>query len=104
MRLRPFKSPMTDKIGVHIIRLDFDARKSFRCSGLEWEKIHGIEMFPPPPVELDESEAQELMDMLWQCGVRPTEGAGTAGSMRAVENHLKDMQRIAFDLLGRGRR
>jgi len=38
--------------------------------------------------------AQELMDQLWQCGLRPTEGAGTAGSMAAVQAHLQDLRQM----------
>ena len=44
-------------------------------------------------------EAQELMDELYRCGLRPTEGAGSAGQMAAVQQHLKDMRTIAFDRL-----
>jgi hypothetical protein len=40
-----------------------------------------------------------LMDQLWQCGLRPTEGTGSAGSLAATERHLKDMREIAFGLL-----
>ncbi len=46
-------------------------------------------------------KAQVLMDDLWASGLRPTEGSGSAGSLRATEKHLKDMQQIAFQLLGR---
>lgn len=45
---------------------------------------------------LNITAAQELMDSLWSCGVRPTEGAGTAGAMAAVQAHLKDLQRLVF--------
>ena len=38
--------------------------------------------------------AQVLMDDLWGCGIRPTEGAGTAGSMAAAQKHLADMRAI----------
>lgn len=51
------------------------------------------------PLTLLPSQAQELMDCLWQCGLRPTEGTGSAGSLAATERHLKDMQRIAMGLL-----
>ena len=44
-------------------------------------------------------EAQILMDDLWNAGLRPTEGAGSAGAMRAVESHLKDLRKIAFNRL-----
>jgi hypothetical protein len=51
------------------------------------------------PFVLDREMAQSLMDQLWTCGLRPTEGTGSAGSLTATQLHLKDMQTIAFDLL-----
>ena len=39
--------------------------------------------------------AQSLMDQLWDCGLRPTQAAGSAGAMEAVQNHLADMRKIA---------
>lgn len=44
-------------------------------------------------------DAQILMDELWNCGLRPSEGTGSAGSLAATERHLKDMQTIAMGLL-----
>ena len=49
-----------------------------------------------PSFTLDEITAQQLMDDLWHCGLRPTDGAGTAGAMRAVERHLEDMRTLVF--------
>jgi len=54
---------------------------------------------PEPVVSLPMEDAQTLMDELWRAGIRPTEGAGSAGSMAATERHLKDMQSITFGLL-----
>ena len=42
---------------------------------------------------------QVLMDDLWQCGIRPSEGQGSAGQLKAVENHLSDMRKITFKKL-----
>lgn len=53
-----------------------------------------------PVAYLKASECQVLMDDLWRAGIRPTEGAGTAGSMRATENHLADMRKIVAAKLG----
>lgn len=55
----------------------------------------------PPQHWADEltQEAQRLMDELWDCGLRPSEGTGSAGSLAATERHLKDMQTIAMGLL-----
>ena len=52
----------------------------------------------PPSFMLDEIKAQTLMDDLWNCGIRPTEGAGSAGAMSAVKHHLEDMRRLVFDI------
>lgn len=45
-----------------------------------------------PLLYLDMAEAQEIIDELWRCGVRPTDGAGSAGMMAAVQEHLKDLR------------
>ena len=53
-----------------------------------------------PTMRIDNTAAQALMDDLWAAGVRPTEGTGSAGSLRATEKHLADMRAIAFKKLG----
>lgn len=55
-----------------------------------------------PTLRLSNQEAQFLMDELWRCGIKPSEGTGSAGSLAATERHLKDMQTIAMDLLRKG--
>jgi hypothetical protein len=52
-----------------------------------------------PMVTLEPEVAQELIDSLWQCGLRPSEGSGSAGCLAATERHLKDMKAIAFHAL-----
>jgi len=49
-----------------------------------------------PSVRISRTAAQQLMDNLWQCGLRPTEGTGSAGSLKATERHLEDMRRLVF--------
>lgn len=49
-----------------------------------------------PFLELHPDTAQKLMDQLWQCGLRPTEGTGSAGAMAAVQKHLEDMRTLVF--------
>jgi hypothetical protein len=53
----------------------------------------------PPALYLKPHTAQHLMDSLWQCGLRPTEGTGSAGSLAATQRHLDDMRKIAFTAL-----
>ena len=52
--------------------------------------------FIEPCIRLETTEAQKLIDELWNCGLRPSEGTGSAGSLAATERHLKDMQRLVF--------
>jgi hypothetical protein len=47
-----------------------------------------------PTLRIRNDEAQELMDALWDAGLRPTEGTGSAGSLAATERHLADMRAI----------
>ncbi len=41
-------------------------------------------------------DAQALMDSLWDCGVRPTQGSGSAGSFEAQRPHLEDVRQLLF--------
>lgn len=51
------------------------------------------------PFLLDQVHAQTLMDDLWHCGIRPTEGSGSAGALAATERHLSDLRTIALHAL-----
>lgn len=53
-----------------------------------------------PFLTLKTGDAQRLIDELWDCGLRPSEGSGSAGALAATERHLKDMQEIARTFLG----
>ena len=52
-----------------------------------------------PFLEIEAQEAQQLMDDLWDCGLRPSEGTGSAGAMAATQKHLEDMKTITFHAL-----
>jgi len=66
---------------------------------VEWVIVEQENCYVEPMLRLGIQEAQKLMDELWQCGLRPTEGTGSAGSLAATERHLKDMQSVAMGLL-----
>jgi len=69
---------------------------------LKFVELTPDEKFMPiqPFLTFEMSDAQKLMDDLWDCGLRPSEGAGSAGSLKKTENHLSDMRKIAFHKLG----
>jgi hypothetical protein len=50
-----------------------------------------------PTLRLCTGEAQQLMDELWRCGLRPSEGSGSAGALAATERHLADMRQLVFN-------
>ena len=67
---------------------------------LIWERVEEDTAINPEPLfRLEQEDAQSLMDTLWDVGLRPSEGMGSAGQLAAVQNHLKDMQTIAFHYL-----
>jgi hypothetical protein len=70
-------------------------------SGLvyKFKELPFDDMFPAPSLHLDLSAAQQLMDELWQCGLRPTEGTGSAGAFAAQGKHLEDMRKLVFEHL-----
>lgn len=90
--------PFSDAVEIHLAeRKEFGlyvAQPAIFKEALEGENT-------VPFLRLRMQEAQRLMDELWGCGLRPSEGTGSAGSLRATEKHLSDMQRIAFMLLER---
>lgn len=49
-----------------------------------------------PLMRLTIDEASDLMNALWYCGIRPTNGEGSVGELKATQNHLKDMQKLVF--------
>jgi len=52
-----------------------------------------------PCFSLERSEAQHLMDRLWDAGLRPSEGSGSAGALLATQTHLEDMRALVFEQL-----
>ena len=64
-----------------------------------FEKLEEGQQIAGPTTELGTKAAQELMDDLWQCGIRPSEGTGSAGQLAATQRHLEDMQGIAKGVL-----
>lgn len=67
---------------------------------IEMRPLEPGERVEGPTLSLRLREAQELMDGLWACGLRPTEGSGSAGSLAATERHLRDMQQSAGEWMG----
>jgi hypothetical protein len=52
-----------------------------------------------PFMQISNEAAQQLMDELWRCGIRPADGTGSTGQLAATERHLADMRTLAFHAL-----
>lgn len=52
-------------------------------------------------MRLSYDEAQAMCDALWNAGLRPTQGHGSAGQLAATEKHLEDMRTLSNKLLGK---
>ncbi len=89
----------TQKIAVRIWQLRGMHGDQWLGKTTEFERFERNGQMIPPTLELDEQAAQELMDSLWDVGIRPAEGKGSAGQMGATLKHLEDMQAIAYQAL-----
>ena len=49
-----------------------------------------------PSFSLTPQEAQEMMNELWACGIRPHNGQGGPAQVEAMRDHLRDLQRVVF--------
>lgn len=90
--IRADRLPWNEEIELRFIVRDLERRQqSFgRIELVEF----GIAADVSPLTTLSETMAQELMDSLWRCGIRPTEGKGSAGQLAATERHLADLRAI----------
>lgn len=85
-------------VGLNVLRREFEPRRNLVATGLQFDVLpDGADVTGPPPLlGLTGDEAQQLMDELWNCGIRPAAGAGSAGSLAATERHLEDMRALVF--------
>ena len=86
------RSFMSRSFEFHIARLALEKRETSLARPVEFDIVPENTNFSAPAFSLGQEEAQGLMDELWNAGLRPTEGSGSAGSMAAVQVHLTDMR------------
>jgi len=92
------RSNWGDFIEIHLGDVPVRGRISI-LSNLEFTEIEDGSLLTDTPLTLETSVAQKLMDELWNCGLRPSEGSGSAGALLATQNHLKDMQKMTDRLM-----
>lgn len=93
-------APWSQTVDLYLFdRSDLDHRDRKRIQ-FEATVLGDDALVSEPSISLSEITAQRLMDQLWNCGFRPTEGSGSAGALAATQKHLDDMRKIAFSGLG----
>ena len=97
MKTNPFGRHYDVTIGCHINEEEVAVLGRIKIE--ELETISAV-VCPPPCMSLTVQRAQVLMDDLWECGIRPSEGSGSAGSLFATQNHLADMKTLLFHKMG----
>lgn len=82
---------------VHFWVVDRGNQQTAVAEPLTFRFVDNRNEMTDPSFTVEDDEAQQLMDELWRCGLRPTEGSGSAGSLAATERHLEDMRRLVFE-------
>ncbi len=100
-RIHVTSEPLQRAVQIFIAGKDIDGKRVI-VPKLEWVELSNEDLMVSnfsPTLYLRMENAQALMDDLWKVGFRPSEGTGSAGSLRATENHLKDMQQLIWKLI-----
>ena len=100
MQIRASRCPYSFGEMIDLRLFDPEARKFVRFAPAELVTVEpGDAVEIPPALQIKKSDAQMLIDTLWDCGLRPSEGSGSAGQLAAVQDHLKDVRLLAERLL-----
>lgn len=92
-------SGFSDTIAVHAAHQD--ARGELHAAmPAQFVPVPSGGVIAGPCLTLSRDAAQELMDTLWRCGVRPADAAASVGALEATQRHLADMRTVAFHKLG----
>jgi len=91
---KPWLDPETYE--VYLNRYQGGPGNHLRFRGVvAWEPAEECEETPPAMV-IGPKEAQRVVDLLWESGIRPRAAAGSAGQLDAVGHHLRDLQKLVF--------
>ncbi len=99
LRAHAFASPWDESwVNIIIARHKTGQQRSI-CKPLEFDTEVPAGAPIEPTFRLCREEAQDLMDRLWECGLRPSQAKASAGQTEAVLRHLEDMRVLAFNAL-----
>lgn len=96
MRIRVNKQPWFMGLQLIIYKTDIDNRPVSTGKITMTTHNEGSAIPDDAYINIDDDTAQTLMDDLWMNGFRPSEGSGSAGSLKATQYHLEDMRTLVF--------
>lgn len=99
IEVRAERQVFRDRIAIYLVHRQEQHGSMAVALPLTFQVVEQGQLIGEPTIDMRIEDAQQLVDELWRAGLRPTDGTGSAGSLAATERHLKDMQRIAFQLL-----
>jgi len=96
LRLRATSEFSRDAIGFYLFEKPTEMLPKIRVgTSIDMEEMTQA-AYISPTFSLSHDACQVLIDSLWDVGIRPTEGKGSAGQLTATEYHLEDMRKLAL--------
>jgi hypothetical protein len=82
--------------GYRVFIFGYENTSEKKCFAVKEVSVEQVSMYEPLPsaIDINEEEAQGLMESLWKAGIRPRSGEGSVGQLGATERHLADMRSI----------
>jgi len=98
LQIRAFKNHPAPRCGIDMLIEDITNNSYSLAEPIIMKEIDSDAAYSPlePTLNLSILSAQKLMDDLWDCGLRPSEGSGSAGQLAATQKHLADMRQLVF--------
>jgi hypothetical protein len=102
VELNRMRDPLGSGIFLHLVQRPDPRGPLMRpayCSAIQFTRCPENNVAEPLDLtapNLTAEAAQELMESLWNAGIRPSQAAGSVGQLGAVEAHLRDMRHLAF--------
>ena len=82
--------------GIKLHMADVSGPQIGVATSIKFEAFEDSQVREHALIDLPLESAQQLMDELYHCGVRPSQAAGSAGQLDAVKYHLEDMRTLAL--------
>ena len=93
-RISVQRNVIADVIEIYVT----ENKDGFRFIGepLTMRKLEDRGSYLNPTFFIEDMAAQELMNALWECGIRPSQMRSSSGEIRAMTEHLADLRKIVF--------